>query len=63
MEQLIEVIRRAALAAVWIGGLGLAILLGISSFNDGGILMFGASGIVMISTWATAKLINWILGA
>lgn len=62
MEQVIEVARRAVLAAVWIGGVALAVLLGISGFTGGGNLMLAAAVIAAFVTWAAAKLANWIFG-
>ena len=61
MENLIEVVRRASLVIVWIGGLGLTLVLAITGFNAEGPdepMIYGAAAVIAFLTWIAAKLVN-----
>jgi hypothetical protein len=62
MQQLVEILRRAAQAVLWIGGLGLATLLFISGISGNETLMWGAAVVVTLLTWIASKIVNWVLG-
>ena len=64
LENLIEVVRRASLVIVWIGGLGLTLVLVITGFNakgPDGPMIYGAAAVIAFLTWIAAKLVNRVL--
>lgn len=64
MDQLLEVVRRAALVIVWVGGVGLVLVFavaGINSEGPDGPMMYVAAVFMALLTWIAAKLVNWVL--
>lgn len=62
MQQLVEILRRAAQAVIWICGVGLTIALFVSGLSGDQTLMWGAAAVVALLTWFLSKLVNWIFG-
>ncbi len=49
---------------VWVGGLGLALMLAIAGLNSegpDGPIMYTAAAVMALLTWIVAKLVNWVL--
>ena len=61
MEELLGVIRRLLLAIVWIGGLLISIMSIFVGFNEDFLFVWIGLG-MLILTWISSSIINWIFG-
>ena len=61
LERLLSIIRKLLQAMVWLFGIGFSALLIVGGMNEKqGALMIGSGLALILLTWLTSKLINWI---
>ena len=61
LERLLSIIRKLLQAMVWLFGIGFSALLLVGGMNEKqGTFMTGFGLVLILLTWLTSKLINWI---